>query len=147
MSIGHVNEYPTMHHFGNPIHIQSMIAYDFDCVFLEIPVKNCIVEMLLTCPVMMESSLLCRCYIECFNSPLLATVHRLIASLCTVIILFSLLYCFLQVIGWLTTLPSISSAWASHILYTASLRLSSTAPRSADFQSGRNQLEWRQLKS
>ena len=25
--IGHVHEYPTMHHFGNPRHIQSMIAY------------------------------------------------------------------------------------------------------------------------
>ena len=24
--IGHVNENPTMHHFGNPIHTQSMIA-------------------------------------------------------------------------------------------------------------------------
>ena len=23
----HVNEYPTMHHFGNPIHTESMIAY------------------------------------------------------------------------------------------------------------------------
>ena len=30
-SIGHVNEYPTMHYFGNPGHTQSMIAYyDFD---------------------------------------------------------------------------------------------------------------------
>ena len=28
--IRHVNEYPTMHHFGNPGHTQSMIAYDFD---------------------------------------------------------------------------------------------------------------------
>ena len=25
--IGHVNEYPTMHYFGNPGHTQSMIAY------------------------------------------------------------------------------------------------------------------------
>ena len=27
MSIGHVNEYPTMHYFGVPRHTQSMIAY------------------------------------------------------------------------------------------------------------------------
>ena len=26
--IGHVNEYPTMHYFGIPGHIQSMIAYN-----------------------------------------------------------------------------------------------------------------------
>ena len=25
--IRHVNEYPTMHHFGNPRHTQSMIAF------------------------------------------------------------------------------------------------------------------------
>ena len=25
--VGHVNEYPTMHYFGNPRHTQSMIAY------------------------------------------------------------------------------------------------------------------------
>ena len=30
MSIAHVNEYPTMHHLGNPGHTQSKIAYDFD---------------------------------------------------------------------------------------------------------------------
>ena len=40
-----------MYYFGNPRHTQSMIAYDFDRVFLEIPVKNCIVGMLLTCPI------------------------------------------------------------------------------------------------
>ena len=27
ISIGHVNEYPTIHHFGNPRHTQSMVAY------------------------------------------------------------------------------------------------------------------------
>ena len=27
--IGHVNEYPTMHYFGNPRHTQSMVAYMF----------------------------------------------------------------------------------------------------------------------
>ena len=26
-STGHVNEYPTMHYYGNPSHAQSMIAY------------------------------------------------------------------------------------------------------------------------
>ena len=26
-TIGHGNEYPTMHYFGNPGHTQSMIAY------------------------------------------------------------------------------------------------------------------------
>ena len=25
--IGHVNEYPVMHYFGNPKHTQSMITY------------------------------------------------------------------------------------------------------------------------
>ena len=25
--IGHINEYPTMHYFGNPRHTDSMIAY------------------------------------------------------------------------------------------------------------------------
>ena len=47
LAIGHVNMYPTMHCFGNPRLTQSMIAYyDFDGVFLEIPVTNCIVGML-----------------------------------------------------------------------------------------------------
>ena len=27
VAIDHDNEYPTMHYFGNPRHIQSMIAY------------------------------------------------------------------------------------------------------------------------
>ena len=27
LTIGHVNEYPTMHYFGIPRHTQSMIAY------------------------------------------------------------------------------------------------------------------------
>ena len=27
VQIGHVNEYPTMHDFGNPRHAQSMLAY------------------------------------------------------------------------------------------------------------------------
>ena len=38
--IVHVDEYPTMHYFGNSRRIQSMKAYDFDLVLLEIPVKN-----------------------------------------------------------------------------------------------------------
>ena len=39
--IGRVNEYPTMHYFGNPRPTWSMIAYMiFDWVFLEIPVKK-----------------------------------------------------------------------------------------------------------
>ena len=42
--VGHANEYPTMHYFGNPGHTPSMIR---TIVFLEIPVKNCIVVMLL----------------------------------------------------------------------------------------------------
>ena len=29
--IGHVNEYPTMHYFGNSRHTQSMIAYNQAC--------------------------------------------------------------------------------------------------------------------
>ena len=43
-----------MHYFGNLRDTQSMVAYtyyDFDWVFLEITVKNCIVGMLLTCPI------------------------------------------------------------------------------------------------
>ena len=49
-----------MHYFGNPRHTQSMrhtqthrvnAFKDFDGVFLEIRVKNCIVGMLLTCPI------------------------------------------------------------------------------------------------
>ena len=46
-TIGHVNEYPTMHYFGNPGRTWSMVAQ----VFLEIPVKNCLVGMLLLCPI------------------------------------------------------------------------------------------------
>ena len=51
--IGYGYEYPTMHYFGNTRHTQSMIAliYDFDCLCMEIPEKNCIVGMLLTCPI------------------------------------------------------------------------------------------------
>ena len=53
--IGHINEYPTKHHIiWNPRQTQSMIAlYDFDLVFLESPVLNCIVGMFLTCPIML----------------------------------------------------------------------------------------------
>ena len=29
-TLGHVNEYPTMHYLGNPRNTQSMMAYDFD---------------------------------------------------------------------------------------------------------------------
>ena len=49
--IGYVYEYPTMHYFWIPRHNQSIIAYKTDWVFLEIPVENCIVGMLLTCPI------------------------------------------------------------------------------------------------
>ena len=42
------NENPSMHYFGNPRHTQSMIEYK---IFLEIPVKNCIVGTLLTYPI------------------------------------------------------------------------------------------------
>ena len=41
-----------MHDFGNPRYTNAMIAcYDFDRVFPAIPVKNCIMGMLLTCPI------------------------------------------------------------------------------------------------
>ena len=40
-----------MHYFEDPRHTQSMIEYFISSVFLEIPVKNCIVGMLLTCPI------------------------------------------------------------------------------------------------
>ena len=51
--IGHVNEYHTMHYFRNPRHTQSIITYKIltEYLFLENPVKNCIVGMLLTCPI------------------------------------------------------------------------------------------------
>ena len=40
--IRHVNEYPTMHYFRNPRQTKSINSiYNFDWVFLEIPVKNC----------------------------------------------------------------------------------------------------------
>ena len=51
--IGHVNEYPTMH-FGIPRDTPLMLAYKISTeyqVFLEIPVKICIVGMLLTCSI------------------------------------------------------------------------------------------------
>ena len=49
-----VNGYPTMRYIRNLAYTQSMIAYTilyFDWIFLEIPVKNCIAGMLLTCPI------------------------------------------------------------------------------------------------
>ena len=51
--MGHVNEYPTMLYFGNLRNTQSMIAYMIltECFRQEFPVKNCIVGMLLTCPI------------------------------------------------------------------------------------------------
>ena len=39
-----------MHYIGIPGYTQSMVAYDFDWVFLDIPVKNCIVGVLLVRP-------------------------------------------------------------------------------------------------
>ena len=66
--MGHVNEYPTMHCFGIPRHTQSMIVYKILTeVFLEIQVKNCIVGMLITCPIL--------------------SVHCLILAICRVIII------------------------------------------------------------
>ena len=50
-SIGHIYDYPTMHYFGNPRHSVYDGIYDFDWVFLEVPVKNCIVRMLLRCSI------------------------------------------------------------------------------------------------
>ena len=56
--IGHVNEYPTMHYFGNPRHTQSMIGYMILTeYFVEIPIEKCIVGMLLTCPFCITLSL------------------------------------------------------------------------------------------
>ena len=40
-----------MHYFGDAIHTVNDSIYDFDCAFLEIRVQNCIVGMLLTCPI------------------------------------------------------------------------------------------------
>ena len=52
VSIRHVNEHPIYHYFGNPRHAQSIIAYKNSTeYFWKIPVKNCIVGMLLSCPV------------------------------------------------------------------------------------------------
>ena len=49
---GPVNEYPTMHNFGNSRHTQSMIA---DMIltdyFWKFTLKSCLVGMLLTCPI------------------------------------------------------------------------------------------------
>ena len=46
--IGHVYEYPTMHYFGNLRHALSMKAY---MILTEYSSENCIVGMLLTCPI------------------------------------------------------------------------------------------------
>ena len=60
--IGHVNEYPTMHYFENPRHsVNDSILYDFDWEFLEVPVKNCMVGMLLTRPIICDSFWYCSC--------------------------------------------------------------------------------------
>ena len=42
-----------MHHFGIPVYTPSMTVptYDFDRIILGIPVQNCILGMLLTCPI------------------------------------------------------------------------------------------------
>ena len=50
-NIGHVNEYPSMRCFGIPAHSVNDSIYDFDWVFVEIPVKCCIVGMTLTRPI------------------------------------------------------------------------------------------------
>ena len=52
LTIGHVNEYPTMHFCGNFSHTQSMIAYMILTeYFWKFQRKNCIVGILLTCPI------------------------------------------------------------------------------------------------
>ena len=53
--MGHVNEYPSMHNFGNPLadSVNDSIS-TFDRAFLEISVTNCIVGMLLTYPYINE---------------------------------------------------------------------------------------------
>ena len=48
--IRNVNEYPSMHHFGTPTLPVNVSLYDFDWIFLEIPVKKCIMGILLWCP-------------------------------------------------------------------------------------------------
>ena len=55
--IGHVNEYPTMHYFVIPSYSQSMIAYRYiilTAYFWKLHL-NCIVGMLLTCPILVHS--------------------------------------------------------------------------------------------
>mgnify|MGYP001797508605 FL=1 len=55
---GHVNEYPTIHYFGNPRHAQSMIGYMiWTEYFVEIPMEKYVVGMLLTCPIGITLSL------------------------------------------------------------------------------------------
>ena len=49
--IGHVNEYPTMHYFGNPGHSVNDSIHNFDWVFPEIPARYCILGYSLTCPI------------------------------------------------------------------------------------------------
>ena len=53
VTIGHVNEYPTLHYFGIPRQTQSIMTYkkESDWVFLKIQVENGMVGMLLTCPI------------------------------------------------------------------------------------------------
>ena len=47
-----------MHYSGNPRHTHSIIAYDFDSVFLKNPMKNCVVELLLSCLITIELGIL-----------------------------------------------------------------------------------------
>ena len=45
--IGCAEDYPTMHYLEHPVNDS---IWDFDCVFPAIPVSNCIMGILLTCP-------------------------------------------------------------------------------------------------
>ena len=47
-----------MHYFGNPGDTQSIIAYMI-LIFLEVPIKNCVVGMLLKCPSILQRFMLC----------------------------------------------------------------------------------------
>ena len=52
--IGHVNEYPTMHYFGNPRHTQSMIAYIILTEYFWKFQWKITFGMLLTCPIKLQ---------------------------------------------------------------------------------------------
>ena len=79
ISIAHVKEYPSMHHFGIPRHTHSMITYEGLAIILGIPVQDCIAGMLLTCPIVESGGIYSywRCNVIEFVYPFSNDINRL----------------------------------------------------------------------